>query len=152
MAISMKSMLVAAGCAALVAGCATGPYYDNYGYGGYGSGYGYGSSYGSAYGPAYYGHPGYVAPSVGIGFGSTYYYDQNDRRHYRDRDDRREWRGDRDGRRDWRGDGDGRREWRGEREGSIAVAPPDNYRGPRNHAGEPIGPGYRSPPGSDSPG
>ena len=120
MAISMKSLLAAAGCAVLAAGCATGPYYDNYGYD-----YGYGG-----YAPAY-GYPGYVGPSVGIGYGSTYYYDRDD--------DRRRYRGDRDGRREWR-----------DRDGPVITAP-DTYRGPRNHAGEPVGPGYRGPPGSESP-
>lgn len=125
MAISMKTLLAATGCAVLVAGCATGPYYDNYGYD-----YGYGG-----YGPAYYGYPAYAGPAVGIGFGSTYYYDDDHRRYH--------------GRGEWR-DRDGRREWR-DRDGPPMVTVPDTYRGPRNHAGEPVGPGYRGPPGSESP-
>ena len=118
MKMSLKAFSAVAGAALLAAGCATGPYYSDYGYGydAYG--------YGPAYGPAYYG------PSVGVGLGYTYY----------DRDDRRHWRGDRH--HDWR-DRDGRRD------SQPSIAPtPDNYRGPRNHAGEAIGPGYRGPPGS----
>jgi hypothetical protein len=81
MAISAKLILAAAlGGAALLGGCATGPYYDNYGYNGY-----YGNGYGPGYGYAY--DPYYVAPSVGLGFGYTYsdgdYYRGG---RYRDRD------------------------------------------------------------------
>lgn len=91
--------------------------------------YGYGAApgYYYDYGPSYY-----AGPSVGLGYT------------YIDRDDRRRWRHERDGRRDWR---DGRHD------GVPVPAPtPDSYTGPRNHAGEAIGPGYRPPPGSESPG
>jgi hypothetical protein len=119
MRISIKPLLAVAAAGVLAAGCATGPYYQDYGYG-------Y-DTYG--YGPAYYG-PAYVGPSVGFGYS---YYDYDDRRRYRGD---RHWRGDRDGRRD----------------SQPSIAPtPDSYRGPRNHAGEAIGPGYQGPPGSDSP-
>ena len=79
MAIPMKKLLVALGAAALLGGCATGYYDDGY----------YRDRY--AYGPNYYydAYPGYVAPSVGLGFGYSH-YEGRDRRH---------WRGDRhDGR------------------------------------------------------
>lgn len=126
MKISLKGLAAAAAGAVLLAGCATGPYYQDYGYG-----YGY-DGYG--YGPAYYG-PAYVAPSVGFGYS---YYDY---------DDRRRWRGD--GHRHWRGD----RDRDGRRDSQPSIAPtPDHYRGPRNHAGEAVGPGYRGAPGSESPG
>jgi hypothetical protein len=124
MAKRTRLTLLALAGAALLGGCATGPYYDNY--------YGYAPAYGyPAYGPAYYDYP-YVGPSVGIGIGATY-VDRD--YHHHSRDHRREWRGD-------------------HRAPSVqAVAPtPDTYRGPRNHAGEAIGPGYRPPPGSESPG
>ena len=90
----------------------------------HGYGYGYGYGYDTyGYGPAYYG-PAYVGPSVGLGYS---YYDY---------DDRRRGRGDRDG-----------------RASQPSIAPtPDTYRGPRNHAGEAVGPGYRGAPGSESPG
>jgi hypothetical protein len=87
MAKRTRLTLLALAGAALLGGCATGPYYDNY--------YGYGPAYGyPAYGPAYYDYP-YAGPSVGIGLGATY-IDRDDR-HYR-----RDWRGrhDHDGRRD----------------------------------------------------
>ena len=88
--MSSKSILALAGAAALLAGCATGPYYDNYGYG-----YGDGTYYGQptdnyyyappapayryyGYGPAYYPSPYNVAPSVG--FGIT--YSSRGHRHY----------------------------------------------------------------------
>lgn len=103
MAISRKTLLAALAGAALLSGCATGPYYDEYGYG-----YGY-----DAYGPNYYGYPGYAGPSIGLGFT------------YSDRDYRRERRGDR---REWRGehrdrDGDGRRDWRGDRQHDREESP-----------------------------
>jgi hypothetical protein len=82
MTILRKAILATLVCAAPLAGCATGPYYDDYGYDRYGYGYGYGSGY---YDPYYYG-PGYVAPSVGLGFT----YSDRDHRRYRDRDGR--WR------------------------------------------------------------
>ena len=86
MGISIKRTLAALAGTALLAGCATGPYYD--------SGYYYGDRY--AYGaPTYYydAYPGYVAPSVGLGFGYTYY--DRDYRHW-DGHRHREWRqGDR---------------------------------------------------------
>ena len=112
MAISLKSTFAAVAGAALLAGCATGPYYQDYGYG-YGPGYAYPYE---DYGPAYYG-PGYVAPSVG--FGVTYVDRDDNRRHWRG-DGRGEWRGDRDG--DGRRDRDGRRDWVG-RGGSPDVSP-----------------------------
>jgi hypothetical protein len=105
MAYSMKTALAALGSAVLLAGCAAGPYYDDYGYGYDRSGYGYGSDY---YGPGY--STGYVAPSIGLGLT---YVERDDHRRYRD--DRRDWRNDRrDG---WDGHygrdhHDGRREWR----------------------------------------
>ena len=116
MKISIKPLLAVAAAGLLAAGCATGPYYQDHGYG-------Y-DAYG--YGPSYYG-PAYVGPSVGFGY--TYYDD--DRRHWRHRHH------DRDGRR--------------VDSGPSVVPAPDTYRGPRNHAGEAVGPGYRGPPGSDSP-
>jgi len=86
------------GSAALLGGCATGPYYDNYGYNGY-----YGNGYGPGYGYAY--DPYYVAPSVGLGFGYTYsdgdYYRGG---RYRDRDG--SWRERREYNREWRGSSD----------------------------------------------
>lgn len=96
MAISVKTVLATAAAAALLGGCATGPYYQD--------GYGYGPGYYNGYGPAYY-SPGYLEPSVGLGIT------------YIDRDDNRRWRGDRDwdGRRDGRRDRDGRddrNDWR----------------------------------------
>ena len=111
MKTSAKLVLAALGSAALLAGCATGPYYDNYGYGNdpYGRGY-YGYDYG---------YP-YVAPSIGLGFS---YSDRYDRR-WRDGDgrDRDGWR-DRDGSRDgWR-DRDGSRD----RDGNWR-----DHRGPRD--------------------
>lgn len=82
MAKFSKLTLAALGGAALLAGCATGPYYDNYGYP-----YGYNNPYyGSTYDPYYYG-----APSVGFGFSysdSDYYRDGRYRGHWRDRDGR----------------------------------------------------------------
>lgn len=91
MAKRTRLTLLALAGAALLGGCATGPYYGEYH--GYGPAYGY-----PAYGPAYYDYP-YVGPSVGIGIGATYI--DRDHRHY-SRDHRREWRGrhDHDGRRD----------------------------------------------------
>ncbi len=76
-----KAVLATLICAAPLAGCATGPYYDGYGYDrGYGYDYGYGYAPGYAYDPYYYG------PSVGLGFS----YSDRDHRRYRDRDGR--WR------------------------------------------------------------
>src|SRR5688500_8500595 len=83
MAYPIKSVLTVIAGAALVAGCATGAYYQDYGYG-YGPGYDY-----DGYGPTYYGAPGYVAPS--LGFGITYIDRDDDRRQWRD-DRRRDWR------------------------------------------------------------
>ena len=84
MAILTKKLLALAvlGSASLTAGCATGGYYDDYGY--YGDRYAYGA-------PTYYydNYPGYVAPSVGLGFGYSY-YDGGDRQRFRERN--REWR------------------------------------------------------------
>jgi hypothetical protein len=102
MAISRKTVLVALAGAALLAGCATGPYYDDYGYG-------YGSPYGYGYGDPYYGSGYYYGPSVGLGLGLTYsdrdYRRRGDHRH---RDWRRDGR-DRDGRDGWRDRGPGDR-------------------------------------------
>ena len=89
MAISMRKVVLALGATALLGGCAT--YDDGY----------YGDRY--AYGPGYYDtYPGYVGPSVGLGFGYSYY--DHDRRYWRG--DRHDFRGDRDWRadRDFRGD------------------------------------------------
>src|SRR5690349_11004514 len=127
MVFPRKTLFAAAAAAALLGGCATGPYY--------GGGYGY-DSYGYGYGPAYY-DPVYVGPTVGFGYS---YYDNGGRRYWRedrDGDGRRDW--NRDGRRDW--NGDGRRDWNdGRRDGGVAAAPPG---GMRDHKGDPIGPGYR---------
>ena len=58
MSIPKKLILVAAlGGAAVLGGCATGPYYDSYG-----CGYGYDA------GPGYGYYDPYYAPSVGFGF------------------------------------------------------------------------------------
>jgi hypothetical protein len=91
MTILRKAVLATLIGAAPLAGCATGPYYDDYGYDryGYGPGYGYAPGYVDPY---YYG-PGYVGPSVGLGFT---YSDRDNRRYRRDRDGRR----DRDARRE----------------------------------------------------
>ena len=99
MAISAKLILAAGlGSAVLLGGCATGPYYDNYGYNGY-----YDNAYGPGYGYAY--DPYYVAPSVGLGFGYTYsdgdYYRGG---RYRDRDGN--WQQRREYNREWRGSSD----------------------------------------------
>ena len=89
--MSTKPMLALAAAAALLAGCATGPYYDNYNYA-YGDGSYYGQPtdnyyyppsgpvyrYGPAYYPSPYYSPYYVAPSVG--FGIT--YSSRGHRHY----------------------------------------------------------------------
>jgi hypothetical protein len=75
MRISIKPLLAVAAAGVLAAGCATGPYYSDYGYG-----YGYDTyGYAPAYGPAYYG-PAYAGPSIGLGYS---YYDYDDRRHWR---------------------------------------------------------------------
>jgi hypothetical protein len=71
---------VAAAGALALAGCATDPWYDNYGYAPYGYG---GLAYGGYYGYDYYG-PGYGYPG--------YYPDRRD--HWRDH--RRDWRDRRD--------------------------------------------------------
>ena len=81
-----KAILAALAGAALLAGCATDPYYDNYGYG-Y-SGYNYGYANPSYYGPSYYG-PAYVAPSVGLGLSYQDYDYRRDGRWHRDDRDRR---------------------------------------------------------------
>jgi hypothetical protein len=82
MALSRKWLFAAAAGTALLAGCATDPYYNGYGYND--PAYGY---------PGYrYGNPGYgyyVAPPT-VEFGLTY----SDRDRYYDRD-RREWHRDR---------------------------------------------------------
>ena len=86
MAISAKLVMAATlGSAALLAGCATGPYYDGYGYNGYNDGY---VPYGYAYDPYY------VAPSVGLGFG--YSYSDGDYRGGRWRDGDGRWHEGRD--------------------------------------------------------
>ena len=127
MKIAFKPLLAAGAAALLLAGCATGPYYqDSYGYG-YGPGYAY-----DGYGP-------YYGPSVGVGLGYTY-YERDGGRYYRDRDGR-EWRAER------------------ERDARRVEAQPNYLPGrtigpdytPRNHAGEPISPGSRGAPGSESP-
>lgn len=111
----IKAALAAIAGAALLAGCATGPYYQD-GYNGYDNGYYnngyysngyYNNGYGYGYGPAYY-EPAYIAPSVG--FGITYVDRDDGHRHYH---------GDRDGRREWRNDE--RREWRGDNRRDQAV-------------------------------
>ena len=86
MAISRKAILAALAGAALLAGCATGPYYDDYGYG---------YNYGPSYGPYYYGSDYYYGPSIGLGL--TY----SDRDYRRGGHRHRDWRRDgrhRDGR------------------------------------------------------
>ncbi len=92
-----KTLLIGAIAVAGLAGCASGPYNDGYGYGpGYDT-YGYGPGYG----PYYYdgwGAPSYWGPSVGLGY---YYFDNDGHRHWRDGD-----RGN-DGGRHWNGRGDG---------------------------------------------
>jgi len=114
MAISRKTLLAALAGATLLAGCATGPYYDDYGYG-----YGYGSSYGYGYGDPYYYAPGYYyGPSVGFGLSYS-------NRDYRYRGDHRH----RDWRRDGRGrDGRDRDGWRDRGPGTVRDAESDpNY-------------------------
>ena len=84
MAISRKVIFAAFIGALPLAGCAAGPYYDNYGYErGYDPGYGY--------------EYGYVAPSVTYSDRSNRYWRDNDGR-WHDRGDRREWRDSRDSR------------------------------------------------------
>lgn len=102
MKISRKALLAIAASATLLGACATGPYYDNYGYGYDG------------YADPYYGYPGYgyaAAPTVGFGIGFTEVH--RDREWRGDRHDwrgeRREWHGDRRG--DWHRDGDRRGDW-----------------------------------------
>jgi hypothetical protein len=95
MAISRKAVLAALAGATLLAGCATGPYYDDYGYG-----YGYDSRSGYGYADPYHYGPGYdYGPSVGFGLGFTY-----SDRDYRRRGDHRH--------RDWRRDGRSAERWR----------------------------------------
>jgi hypothetical protein len=99
MRILKTAALAALGGAMLLAGCATGPYYDN-GY--YGGAYGYNPAYG--YDTPYYYEPGYVGPSVGLGLGYSYY--DGDGRNWHDND--RRWSNGR-GDNNWRGrDNDGR--------------------------------------------
>ena len=98
MAISRKAILAALAGVTLLAGCATGPYYDDYGYG-----YRHAPSYGYGYPDPYYYGSGYnyYGPSIGLGLTFS---DRDYRRHgdHRHRDWRRGDR-DRDGRdRDWR--------------------------------------------------
>jgi hypothetical protein len=129
-----KPLLAAGAASLLLAGCATGPYYsDPYGYG-YAPGYAY-DGYG--YGP-------------GVALGYTY-YEREGGRYYRDRDGR-EWRDNRN-EREWRRDRD-----RAEEDRRVQSQPyyqPGRTPGPdytpRNHAGEPIAPGQRGAPGSESP-
>jgi hypothetical protein len=68
--MSSKLILALAATAALLAGCATDPYYDNYNYAS-DDGYYYGRpaypSYG--YGPAYYPPHYYSGPRIGFGIG-----------------------------------------------------------------------------------
>jgi hypothetical protein len=92
MAMNRKTVLALAAAATLLGACATGPYYDEYGYGyGYDQpGYGYGYGYDQP-GYAYPGYSYYSGPTVGFGIGFSSV----------DRDGRREWR-------DHRGDGDRR--------------------------------------------
>ena len=84
----MKTLLAAGAAVLALAGCASGPYYDTYGYG---PGY---SPYYYDYG---YGAPAYYGPSVGLGY---YYYDSDGHRRWhegrdqRDHGDRGHW-GDR---------------------------------------------------------
>ncbi len=96
MTIQRKAIFAALASAALLAGCATGPYYDDYAYGsGYNYGYGGPAYYGpSYYGPSYYG-PAYVAPSVGLGLSYHDYDNRRDRRWHRDNRDDRDNRADR---------------------------------------------------------
>ena len=65
--MSRKSVLTLAAAGALLAGCATGPYYDSYSYD---DGYYYDrpvTRYYEPAPPAYYA-PYYVGPSIGLGF------------------------------------------------------------------------------------
>ena len=64
-----KSVLALAATAALLAGCATGPYYDSYGNHVYNDGSYYYDRPAYRYyeGPAYYAPAPYVGPSVGFG-------------------------------------------------------------------------------------
>lgn len=92
MAIPRKALLAALAGATLLAGCATGPYYDDY----YGYDRAYGYDYGYGYGDPYYYGPGYYyGPSIGLGLSWS---DRDYRRHrdHRHRDHRhRDWRRDR---------------------------------------------------------
>jgi len=105
MAISIKSALVAAGAAALLAGCVGVPYDNGYG------GYGYNDPYAYNDYPGYgYNGPGYAepGPSVGIGLGfwdSDHHWHRGDRDADRDHDGRHFDRGH-DGRFDRDRDGD----------------------------------------------
>ena len=117
----MKRLILAAlvGGAALTGGCATGPYYDGYGYSPDSYGYpGYQDGY--AYDPYYYG------PSAGVGFGVTF-SDQD--RYWRDHGQR--WR---DGGGRWH-DGDNR--WR-DRGTSDPVVRNNNGADIRNNNGTPL--------------
>lgn len=110
MAISRKALLAALAGATLLAGCATGPYYDDY--------YAYDRGYGYGYGDPYYTPGYYYGPSVGFGLS---YSDRDYRRHdHRDRDWRRD-RGDRDG---WR---DRTTDWYGRPGGTLDAERDPNY-------------------------
>jgi hypothetical protein len=104
MANLIKSALAVAGSVALLAGCATGPYYQD-------AGYGYGTDYGYAPAPVYsdgYAGYGYGAPAVGFGVAI-----EGSDRHEWHGDQRGEWHGDR-GAREWHGDRGGDRAFRGD--------------------------------------
>ena len=84
-----KTLLIGALAVAGLAGCASGPYYDAYGYG-------YGPGYDPYYGAPGYA-PGYYGPDVSLGY---YYYDSDGHRHWHDN---QRWNGDRH----WDGNGNG---------------------------------------------
>jgi len=113
MAISLKKLLATLVAAAPLAGCATGPSYDGYGY----------DSYRYGYNAPYY-DPTYVGPSVGLGLGYSdrddYRHDRRDRRVERDRAIERD---PRDGRvlRDYDGPGPGT--WDRDGHGNLYYAP-----------------------------
>ena len=76
MATPAKLLLATVSAAALLGGCAAGPYYDGYGYdSGYDRGYAY--------------DPYYNGPAVGFGYA---YSDRDRRDYYRDRDRDGRWR------------------------------------------------------------